>query len=83
MRLILALIVDFTVACGFYGWLKNGQYASVLSRFNLFVQCLFWPLILVTILGFEIYSIIRYWNYESEQKWEDLKPADPGPRKKK
>lgn len=84
--LFLLLAGHIGITYFIWKWLLPGQLASAISNWYLFVLCFFWPVWVALIVGLEIYSIIRYWGWKPDdylQKWDDVKPADPGPRKKR
>lgn len=78
----ILVLLYFAIGCALYFWLRDSQYASAFSRFGLFLQCQFWLPILLFILIMETYYSFKPIASDL-QKWEDLKPADPGPHKPK
>lgn len=77
--MIWALIIYVAFTIFLWRYLLPSQFASPLSSWYLFIICLFWPLWVGMILIIDV--SMMFWPIKV-RKFEDIKRADPGPRKK-
>lgn len=80
--MILLLLLGYVGITYFiYKWLLPGQFASALSNWYLFMLCVFWPVWVALMIAIDVSLMI--WPIGDDYKaFEDIEPADSGPRKK-